>query len=122
MTGNHPQYRSFWTRDIIFVETAYPFSPGKRENAGDLIPFEEVPGYPFTPEGQRRMLADVMSSVRTVPNGRGLGVMWWDATWPNVPGTGCDPFDPASVNDWANQALFDYENFALPAMSLFNPL
>jgi len=27
------------------------------------------------------MLRDVMSVVRGVPNGRGLGVFYWDATW-----------------------------------------
>ncbi|MGZ9225441.1 MAG: glycosyl hydrolase 53 family protein [Anaerolineales bacterium] len=51
---------------------------------------------------------------------RGLGVMLWDATWTDVPGNGWDPFDPTSPNNWANQALFDYENRALPAMKLFN--
>jgi arabinogalactan endo-1,4-beta-galactosidase len=54
------------------------------------------------------VLEDVMTIVRAVPNGRGLGVMWWDATWTNVPGNGWDPFEPTSVNNWGNQALFDY--------------
>ena len=64
---------------------------------------------------------DARSSVRAVPKGRGLGVMWWDATWTNVPRNGWDPFDPTSINNWGNQALFDYENRALPAMNLFKP-
>ncbi len=70
-----------YNKDIIVVETAYPFAAVNPANYGDLIPFDEYPGYPFTPEGQARMLADVMTIVRAVPNGRGLGVMWWDATW-----------------------------------------
>jgi arabinogalactan endo-1,4-beta-galactosidase len=49
-----------------------------------------------------------------------LGVMWWDATWTAVPGNGWDPFHPSSGNNWENQALFDYNNRALPAMNLFN--
>ena len=85
-----------YEKDILVVEMAYPFAPIDPENYGDLIHFEEYPGYPFTPEGQARMLADVMNVVRAVPNGRGLGVMWWDATWTNVPGNGWDPFEPAS--------------------------
>ena len=109
-----------YDRDLIVVEAAYPFAPGNPENKGDLIPFEEHPGYPFSPEGQARMLADIMDIIRAVPNGRGLGVMWWDATWIAVPGNGWDPFDPTSVNNWENQALFDYSNRALPAMNLFN--
>ncbi len=111
-----------YDKDIVVVETAYPFAGIDPENYGDLIHFEEYPGYPFTPEGQARMLADVMSIVRAVPHGRGLGVMWWDATWTNVPGNGWDPFDPTSPNNWANQALFDDESRALPALKLFRLL
>jgi arabinogalactan endo-1,4-beta-galactosidase len=78
-----------------------------------------VPGYPFTPEGQRLVLRDIMSVVRAVPDGRGLGVFWWDATWTAVPGNGWDPTDPASGNGWENQALFDYSGRALPALDEF---
>jgi arabinogalactan endo-1,4-beta-galactosidase len=108
-----------YDRDIIVVETAYPFAPGDPNNKGDLISFEEYPGYPFTPEGQAHMLADVMDTVRAIPNGRGLGVMWWDATWIGMPGNGWDPADPTSPNNWENQALFDFEHRALPALHLF---
>jgi arabinogalactan endo-1,4-beta-galactosidase len=66
------------------------------------------------------MLADVMTIIRAIPNGHGLGVMWWDATWTAVPGNGWDPFRPTSGNNWENQALFDFDNRALPAMRLFN--
>lgn len=45
-------------------------------------------GYPATPAGQTAMLRDVMSIVRAVPDGRGLGVFYWDATWTGVPGNG----------------------------------
>ena len=106
-------------RDIIVVETAYPFAAGNPDNQGDLIPIEEHPGYPFSPENQARMLADIMTIVRATPNGRGLGLMWWDATWTAVPGNGWNPFDPTSGNNWGNQALFDYNNRALPALNLF---
>jgi arabinogalactan endo-1,4-beta-galactosidase len=108
-----------YERDIIVVETAYPFARIDPKDYGDLIAFEEYPGYPFTPEGQGRMLANVMTIVRAVPDRRGLGVMWWDATWTDVPGNGWDPFDPSSVNNWHSQALFGHDNRALPALSLF---
>ena len=53
----------------------------------------------------------MLSIVRAVPNGRGLGAFYWDATWTAVPGNGWDPTDPASGNAWENQALFDFEDF-----------
>jgi arabinogalactan endo-1,4-beta-galactosidase len=107
-------------KDILLVETAYPFTAQDHDNCENIVRSEERPGYPFTPEGQRRMLADIMTIVRAIPNGCGLGVMWWDATWTAVPGNGWDPFNPSFGNNWENQALFDYENRALPALKLFD--
>jgi hypothetical protein len=37
----------------------------------------------------------------------------------SVPGNGWDPARPSSGNNWENQALFDFDNRALPAMGLF---
>jgi len=106
-------------KDVMVVETAYPFTLGFNDNQSNIIGLESqlVAGYPATPEGQRRNLRDVMSIVRAVPDGRGLGVFYWDATWTAVSGNGWDPTDPASGNTWENQALFDFENRPLPAMN-----
>jgi arabinogalactan endo-1,4-beta-galactosidase len=38
-----------------------------------------------------------------------------------VPGNGWDPTDPTSGNAWENQALFGFDDRALPAMSEFEP-
>ena len=108
-----------YEKDIIIVETAYAFTPDDNDNYENIIRFQEQPGYPFTPEGQAKILADIMTITRAIPNGRGLGVFWWDATWTAVPGNGWDPFRPSSGNNWENQALFDFQNRALPAMELF---
>jgi arabinogalactan endo-1,4-beta-galactosidase len=68
------------------------------------------------------MLRDIMAIVRAVPDGRGLGVFYWDAAWTAVPGNGWDSTDPESGNAWENQALFDYADRALPALDEFlNP-
>jgi arabinogalactan endo-1,4-beta-galactosidase len=109
-----------YDKDIVLVETAYAFTADDNDNYENVIRTEEQPGYPFTPEGQAKVLADIMNVVRAIPNGRGLGIMWWDATWTAVPGNGWDPTDPSAGNNWENQALFDFDNRALPAMSLFN--
>lgn len=108
-----------YEKGIVVVETAYAFTPDDNDHCENIIRSQEQPGYPFTTEGQAKILADIMSVIRAVPNGHGLGVMWWDATWTAVPGNGWDPFDPSAGNNWENQALFDYQNRALPAMKLF---
>jgi arabinogalactan endo-1,4-beta-galactosidase len=109
-----------YDKDIVVVETAYAFTPDDNDNYENIINVQERPGYPFTPEGQAKMLADIMTITRAIPNGHGLGVMWWDATWTAVPGNGWDPAKPSSGNNWENQALFDFQSRSLPAMNLFN--
>jgi arabinogalactan endo-1,4-beta-galactosidase len=114
---------SRYEKDVIVVETAYAFTDKDNDFLPNIVSSEmAIPGYPLTPEGQRAMLRDVMAIVRAVPNGRGLGVFYWDATWTAVPGNGWDSTDPKSGNAWENQALFDYDERALPALDEYlNP-
>jgi arabinogalactan endo-1,4-beta-galactosidase len=108
-----------YSKDILVVETAYPFTVEDKDACENVIYSNESPGYPFTPLGQAKILADIMTVVRAVPDGHGLGIMWWEATWTAVPGNGWDPAVPSCGNNWENQALFDYHNRPLPAMGLF---
>lgn len=110
-----------YDKDVMVVETAYPFTLDAEDGTPNIIglPEQLVAGYPASPEGQAANLRDVLSIVRAVPEGRGLGVFYWDATWTAVPGNGWDPTDPSSGNAWENQALFDFDEVALPAMSEF---
>jgi arabinogalactan endo-1,4-beta-galactosidase len=108
-----------YNKDIVVVETAYAFTLEDNDDYKNVITVQERPGYPFTPEGQAKILADIMTITRAVPNGHGIGIMWWDATWIAVPGNGWDPARPSSGNNWENQALFDFQSRPLPAMSLF---
>jgi arabinogalactan endo-1,4-beta-galactosidase len=110
-------------KDVVVVETGYPFTLADADEYPNLIglPEQLVPGYPATPEGQAAFVRDLLAIVRAVPEGRGLGVFYWDATWLAVPGNGWDPSDPLSGNAWENQALFDFGGKRLPAMSVFQP-
>ncbi len=112
-----------YAKDVVVAETAYPFTLGFEDNQSNAIGLESqlVPGYPATPQGQARNLRDVLAIVRAVPNGRGLGAFYWDATWTAVPGNGWDPSDPSSGDPWENQALSDFDDVALPAMDELRP-
>ena len=85
---------------------------------------EKVP-FPMTPEGQRDFMKAVMQVIRDVPNGRGKGFYYWEPAWLPVPGSGwATPESLAYIgdkgpcgNEWANQALFDYDGNALPALA-----
>jgi arabinogalactan endo-1,4-beta-galactosidase len=112
-----------YEKDVIVAEFAYAFTGLENDTLANIVNRRmAIDGYSFTPEGQRLMLRDVMSIVRGVANGRGLGVFYWDATWTAVPGNGWDTTDPQSGNSWENQALFDYNDRALPALEEYlNP-
>ncbi|MBV7697890.1 arabinogalactan endo-1,4-beta-galactosidase [Streptomyces sp. TRM70350] len=109
-------------KPVFVAETAYPFrldSEDAHENIIDLSS-ELVPGYAASTAGQTKWMKDIASIVEAVPNGRGLGVFYWEATWTAVTGNGWDPTDASSGNGWENQALFGYDDRALPAMAWFS--
>lgn len=105
-------------KEVLVAETAYPFTLGWKDGWPNVIgtPEQLVAGYPATPAGQAASLRDLLSIVRAVPGGRGLGAFYWDATWTAVPGNGYDPTDPARGDAWENQAMFDFDDRALPVM------
>lgn len=111
-----------YDKPVMVAETAYPFrldSSDSHENIIDLSS-ELLPGYPASAAGQSAWLRDVLNVVEAVPNGRGLGVLYWDPTWTAVAGNGWDPADPSSGNGWENQDLFGYDNKLLPAANWFS--
>ena len=98
--------------------------PERRKGMGANAQLAERSPYPMTPEGQKRFIEDVMRVIRDVPGGLGRGFIWWEPAWIPVPGSQWAS-DAAIAymrergpggNEWANQALFDYEGRALPAL------
>lgn len=79
--------------------------------------------YPMTVQGQVDFTKDFLNRVANVVDNKGCGFFWWEPAWIPVPGSGWAT--PASLeyihdkgpcgNEWANQALFDYEGNALPS-------
>jgi len=110
-------------KDVLVAETAYPFTLDDADGWANSIGLSSqlVAGYPATQAGQAANFRDVMSIVRAVPNNRGLGVFYWDATWISVKGNGWDPTDASSGNAWENQALFGFDGRVLPATDEFRP-
>jgi arabinogalactan endo-1,4-beta-galactosidase len=47
-------------------------------------------------------------------------MIYGEPTWTTVTGNGWDPTDANSGDAWENQALFDYDDKALPAMTWFS--
>jgi arabinogalactan endo-1,4-beta-galactosidase len=108
------QVKKRFGKDVIVVETAYPFTNENADASGNLLgPDTLIPGYPATPEGQLKYLVDL--TKLTVANG-GSGVVYWEPAWVASScktrwGTG---------SGWDNATFFDQRTHeALPAFDWF---
>ena len=86
---------------------------------------EKVP-FPMTKEGQCDFMRAFLDTLEKVPEHKGRGFFYWEAGWLPVAGSGWAT-DAALAyikeagpggNELANQALFDYDGNALPALQV----
>ena len=124
-------------KDLIVVETSMGFTMDiyaahegleetDRKGAATRPALVEQIAYPMTPKGQSDFIFDLMETIHRVPENRGLGFFWWEPAWIPVPGSGwasqagweyVHEQGPGG-NEWANQALFDFDGNALPALKV----
>ncbi|MFG2431127.1 arabinogalactan endo-beta-1,4-galactanase [Streptomyces sp. NPDC048590] len=109
-------------KPVMVAETAYAHTLANDDGLENNVATASqlVAGYPATPAGQAANLRDVMNVVEAVPNGRGLGAVYWEPAWTAAAGSGWDPADPSSGNAWENQAVFDFDGKLLPAAAWFS--
>ncbi|HUJ09125.1 MAG TPA: glycosyl hydrolase 53 family protein [Verrucomicrobiae bacterium] len=86
-------------KDIIVVETAYPWRPSQYQYKGVKAPFPE------TPQGQREFLEELNRIVMNLPDHRGKGIFWWE---------------PAVAPKHNIRGMFDDDGNALPVLSVFD--
>lgn len=122
-----------YSKELIIAEVSmgfsmedysrYEFPDGKGSGKGYATRRELVEKieYPMTEEGQSDFLKRLFDVIFQVPENRGRGFFYWEPGWIPVPGVGWATQasleyinDPGPCgNEWANQALFDYEGHAL---------
>jgi arabinogalactan endo-1,4-beta-galactosidase len=104
---NLKQTAERYHKDIVIVETAYPWKNAdrwaKRKNMA----------WPISAEGQGKFLADLVGAVRGTPEGHGLGVIYWHPESVAVRNATTGP-------QWngGDMALFDGMGDALPGMGV----
>lgn len=124
-------------KDLVVVETSTGFTmedykeyekleDSQRKGYATKPELVEKVQYPMTKEGQADFMKDLLERISRVPEGRGKGFFWWEAAWIPVPGSGWATAssleymnDPGPCgNEWANQAVFDYDGNVLPVMKV----
>jgi arabinogalactan endo-1,4-beta-galactosidase len=99
-------------RDIIVVETAYPWTLGWFDDEHNIVGLESqlLPGFPATVEGQRSFIDRVIETVEGIEGQRGAGVFYWAPEW--IPSAGAG-------TPWENMTLFDFSGNALYSIGAF---
>ena len=96
--------------------------PEKRKGMATKPALAAKVEYPMTPEGQSDFMQDFMTRIARVPGCQGF--YYWEPGWLPVPGSGWAGEEALAYieekgpggNEWANQALFDYDGHALKAL------
>lgn len=112
---NLSQLQSLYAKDIMIAETAYPFTLDWNDWTNNIVGLEDqliLPNYPASPIGQKQFLSDLKTIITTLEGG--IGFAYWGAeliAW--------DGPDSSEGSPWENQALFDFNNRALPVLEVF---
>ncbi|MEM6159627.1 arabinogalactan endo-beta-1,4-galactanase [Erwinia sp. P6884] len=119
-----------YQKDVMVVEAAYGYTLENCDSAENSFQAKEEKdgGYPATVAGQTAYLRELMQAIRSVPEGRGKGLVYWEPTWIAVPGnTWATPAGMKYIHDeWKqgnareNQALFDCKGKVLPSIQVFH--
>jgi len=102
--GAHVSYlRNEFDKDVMIVETAYPWTLEAVDETADNILYQGIRGYPISIEGQRKFMIDLTQSL--ISNGA-LGVVYWEPAWVS---TECKT-RWGQGSHWENATFFDFMN------------
>lgn len=125
---NMEDISSRYQKKLMIVETAYGFTTetvdGFKMIFGEELA-KDLP-YPATREGQQKFLEALIAAVKSVQGG--AGIVYWEPEWiPTVASSWTKEeglvymgVESERGNMWANQALFDFDGNALPALDVFS--
>lgn len=110
------QLASSFQKKVLLAEISYPFTFAWNDFTNNIIGLSEqiIPDFPATPTGQKNYLLELKNLIKTNPNGKGF--CYWGTEWIAFRGN-----QATNGSSWENQALWDFEFNALPAMNVFNP-
>ncbi|RYD84122.1 MAG: arabinogalactan endo-1,4-beta-galactosidase, partial [Sphingobacteriales bacterium] len=102
-------------KKVIVAETAYPFTLGWNDWTNNIVGGEDqlVNGYPATTQGQLGFVNAVRDAVEA--SGTGIGFGYWGGEWISFKGP-----EATDGSTFENQALWDFNNNALPVLGAFS--
>lgn len=102
-------------KPIFIAETSYGFIESYNDWTNNVMytQVDYLPQFPLTPIGQKEYLNTIKELVSTVP--KGIGFCYWGNEWISYRGN-----QATDGSSWENQAFWDFNNKALPVLSVYN--
>ena len=102
-------------KKVMIAGTSYPFTLSWNDYTNNILDLSSqlIPDYPATPDGQLNFSKKIRFTIEQ--NSRGISFCYWGGEYIAFKGT-----YSTNGSDWENQALFDFNNTALPALEVFN--
>jgi len=103
-------------QDIIIAETAYPFTLNWNDWTNNIVGWDEhliLPNYPASADGQKEFMLKIREIIAN--NIQVIGFSYWGGEMIAFRGD-----TSSNGSSWENQALFDFNNSALPAWEAFD--
>ncbi len=130
LATNLQQLASRYHKPLLIVETAYAHDLKDCDNTPNTFgpAQEQQGGYPATPQGQLAFLQALQQQVAAVPDGLGLGIVYWEpfwlpvkgATWATKAGMAYNHDQWQEGNAWENLALVNCQGETQPALGVFD--
>lgn len=102
-------------KEVVIAETAYPFTLGYNDFTNNILGQQDqiINSIPASPIGQESFLKTIRRIVEESPYGAGFA--YWGGEWIAYRGA-----EATNGSSWENQALWDFDNKALPVLNAFN--
>ena len=102
-------------KKVLIAETAYPFTLGWDDWTDNIVGTTDqlIDAYPATPQGQKAYLIKLKTIIQEASSG--IGLCYWGAEWVSFRGP-----QAKDGSSFENQALWDFQQNALPVMEAFN--
>lgn len=109
------QLGTSFNKKVLIAETAYPFTLGWDDWTDNIVGTTDqlIDAYPATPQGQKAYLIKLKTIIQEASSG--IGLCYWGAEWVSFRGP-----QAKDGSSFENQALWDFQQNALPVMEAFN--
>ncbi|MCR4621349.1 MAG: glycosyl hydrolase 53 family protein [Clostridiales bacterium] len=132
-------------KKVMVMETSYPYTSLDSDFSGNTVSVGALDAYPFSPQGQADLIADLADTLVNRTSSA-IGLVYWEGAWINAGGTSyaqnlklwenygsgwatrfAGEYDPDAGKYYGgsavdNQALFDPSGHPLPSLKVFRRL